>query len=536
MARLRTLLALLLALLALPALAPAGCGSGKPPPSVVLVTLDTTRRDRLGAYGDPAARTPFFDALARSGALCRDAVVDASTTLPSHAGMLTGAVARRHGVRRNGREALGEEWETLAERLAARGFDTAAVVSSSVLSREHGLARGFARYDDRLPAEYAVYDPKWRYRALRLNGNQRRAGDTERAAAAAIDEARAPAFLWVHFIDAHQPADPPPPWRDVPGLAAYDAEVALVDRAMGRVLRRAAERLGPVVTAVLADHGEELGERGYTGHALFLHEAILRIPFAVAGPGVPRALVPGIVRQCDVAPVLARLAGAPGAFPDGRDFLAAPPAGAPALAFAETLEPIDTFGGAPSRAARTGELKLIDTPHGEFYDLRADPGETRNLWDERPRERERLAAAMEDSLAALPAPAAPAELPLDEQRLASLRALGYAAGPAPDDAAAGSDEGGGIDAKELIDVVECVRRVDDGMFDGVAERLARFRARHPRPPGPEWHPLFSRAHFCAGALRFVDGDREGARAELDRALELDPDYADAMTLRRKLGD
>lgn len=531
MARARTALALLLAL---PALAPAGCGRGEPPPSVVLVTLDTTRRDRLGAYGDPAARTPFFDALARSGALCRDAVVDASTTLPSHAGMLTGAVARRHGVRRNGREALGGEWETLPERLAARGFDTAAVVSSSVLSREHGLARGFARYDDRLPPEYAVYDPKWRYRALRLNGNQRRADDTERAAADAIDAMAAPAFLWVHFIDAHQPFDPPPPWRDLPGLSAYDAEVALVDRAMGRVLRRAADRFGPVVAAALADHGEELDERGYTGHALFLHEAIVRIPFAVGGPGVPRALVPGIVRQCDVAPVLARLAGAPGAFPDGRDFLAASPPPAPSLAFAETLEPVDTFGGAPSRAARTDAFKLIDTPDGELYDLRADPGETRNLWDERPRERERLGAAMEDFLASLPAPSAPVDLPLDKERLASLRALGYAAGPAADGAAA--EDGGGIDAKELIDVVECVRRVDDGMFDGVAERLARFRARHPEPPGPEWRPLFSRAHFCAGALRFVDGDREGARAELDRALELDPAYADARTLRRKLGE
>src|SRR6185295_5087280 len=138
------------------ALAAAPPPAKRTPPNLVLITLDTTRADHLGAWGDRDASTPHLDALAARGTRFSRCDTAAPITLPSHATLLTGLFPPRHGVRDNGTFVLTPQVETLAERLAARGYDTAAVVSAVVLARRQGLDQGFRIYDDDLGEGYAA--------------------------------------------------------------------------------------------------------------------------------------------------------------------------------------------------------------------------------------------------------------------------------------------------------------------------------------------------------------------------------------------
>ncbi|HMB55487.1 MAG TPA: sulfatase, partial [Thermoanaerobaculia bacterium] len=239
--------------------------------SVLLITLDTTRADRLGAYGSSSARTPTLDNLAAAGTLFENAYAVAPLTLPAHASMLTGAYPPEHGVRNNGIHALAEEWTTLPEILAADGVRTAAVVAATVLDRRYGLAQGFEHYDDELRAERTS------------------AAAVDRPAGAVTDAARRwldgvgsdeRFFLWVHYFDPHAPYAPPEGYRDLG--EPYDGEIAYMDAEIGRLLehRRLAgdERLTVIV---VGDHGESLGEHGELTHGMLVYDSTLRIPWIV---------------------------------------------------------------------------------------------------------------------------------------------------------------------------------------------------------------------------------------------------------------
>ena len=271
-----------------------------PPTSVLLVTLDTTRADHLGAYGDVAARTPNLDALARRGMRFARCDTAAPVTLVSHATILTGLYPPRHGVRDNGTFTLPSKVETVAERFAAAGRDTAAVVSSVVLARRHGLDQGFARYDDDLGAGYAA-------------GTE----VAERTADVATDRAlellstlRPGFLLWVHYYDAHEEYRPPD--RLVRGkgtTALYDGEIEFVDEQFGRLL---AALPANTAVVVVGDHGEMLGEHGEATHGLLLYSGVRRVPLIVAGPGaLSGETVDCLVRTADVAPTLLALMGLP---------------------------------------------------------------------------------------------------------------------------------------------------------------------------------------------------------------------------------
>jgi arylsulfatase A-like enzyme len=505
-----------------------GCGQDSRR-SVLLVTLDTSRRDHYGTYGNPDARTPWLDALARSGRLYRNAFVDASTTLPSHTTMLTGELGPRHGVRLNGVFALRESARTVTEMLSERGFATGAVMSSAALAKTFGLSQGFAVYDDDMPATYTHYDPALWIRARRLAGNQRRAREATAAAARVLQSFEPPAFVWVHYIDAHQPDDPEPPWGRVPGLSPYAAEIATVDREMGRMLRAARARLGELAIVVIADHGENRGEQRELGHELFLTEAILRVPFVVHGPGVEPRLVTGTVTNADVAPTMLDLAGVSGeSFPDGMSALAAEGAERPIVA--ETLAPTQRFGGAPVRVLRAGGWKYVWTPRPEVYDLTADPSEMRNLFGDDPARDARLFAELKSTLACIGETAEPAERArLGEKERQALEALGYVASSGGAERIEELAERG-LDPKDLVDVVCALESVEDGLMDWARPRMERFWREHSAPESQAWNELFSRAHFCQGAIDYTDGRREAALANAREAIRLDPDWEDARLL------
>src|SRR5882724_3272954 len=130
-----------------------GTKAPRPARHLVLVTIDTLRADRLGCYGSTTVATPHLDALAREGARAEDATVHVPLTRPSHVTLFTGRYPAEHGVRDNVSPALAEDVPLLAEALQRSGFATAAFVSSIVVSRQSGLARGFMTYSDRFQVE-----------------------------------------------------------------------------------------------------------------------------------------------------------------------------------------------------------------------------------------------------------------------------------------------------------------------------------------------------------------------------------------------
>ena len=179
----------------LPAVA-AGLLAAAPVPrgrtSLVLVTLDTTRSDRLGCYGARAARTPVIDALAARGTRYARAISASPLTLPAHTSLMTGLDPPEHGMRDNGFGSLPADVPTLADTLKAEGYATAAFVASRVLDRRFGLARGFDYYDDRMAAE----------RVGEYGYPERDAAQVTSAAAAWIAGASLrgrPFFVWVHY-------------------------------------------------------------------------------------------------------------------------------------------------------------------------------------------------------------------------------------------------------------------------------------------------------------------------------------------------
>ncbi len=289
-----------------------------PRPNVVLITLDTTRADHLGAYGWKHARTPNLDGLSRRGARFERCDTAAPITLPSHATILTGLFPPRHGVRDNGTFALPAAVETVTSRLRAAGYDTAAVVSAIVLARRYGLDQGFRLYDDDLGTGYAEA----------TETSERPAEATTRAALAAVSKLRPPFFLWVHYFDPHEEYRPPARLAEKMSgpNRLYDGEIAYVDEQIGALLAGL-----PVSTdiAVVGDHGEMLGERGELTHGLMLYAAARRVPLILAGPDVPAGrAVPCLVRTADVAPTLLSWARRAFAVGSRRHAARAPPRGA----------------------------------------------------------------------------------------------------------------------------------------------------------------------------------------------------------------
>lgn len=367
------------------------------PPSVLVVTLDTTRADHLGAYGRKPSITPHLDRLAAEGVRFARAVSPSPLTLPAHATMWTSLPPRLHGVRDNAPFVLGDEHETLAEALGARGHRTAAVVAAAVLDRATGIGQGFARYDDNV----RVGPREW------FDWRERGASQVADAAIEILTTLEPPFFLWVHFYDPHLPYVPPDAFRERAGGDAYAGEIAFMDDRLGAVWARARERAGAggLVVAALADHGESLGEHGEKDHGVFIYQATQHVPLIVAGPGVPRGVVVeetvGIV---DLAPTLLALAAAPPlARGQGRDLAVlwgSEKAGAggaagetsrekarvtvrgpvrePVRYEMESLHPAFAYGWSPLIGIVEGPHKLVSGPQTELFDLDRDPREREN--------------------------------------------------------------------------------------------------------------------------------------------------------------
>jgi arylsulfatase A-like enzyme/Tfp pilus assembly protein PilF len=456
------------------------------PPSLLLVTLDTLRADRVGGG---RGLTPALDALAARGVSFEEAVASVPLTLPSHSTILSGLEPTRHGVRDNGTYVFPEEPPTLATILQARGYATAAFVGAHVLDRRFGLARGFGHYDDRIER---------RDEGPSVLESERRGDAVADAAAGWIRAQTGRYFAWVHLYDPHAPYEPPEPYAGAYAGSPYDGEVAFADACVGRVLEAARAASGDaLLVAVLADHGEGLGDHGERTHGFFVYQSTLRVPFILAGPGLPRGeRRAGLARTADVLPtVLARLdLPAPSGI-DGADLLRA----RPREAYAESRYAAG-FGWAPLFSFRVGTLKYVEAPRPELYDLAEDPDEARDLARERPADAARLRAAL---AAFRRSEREGASAPIDAESAEKLRALGYVAGPAPaaGGAAAGTDPKDALPLWQLFEEASWARA--RGERDLAVARLRELVARDPR------NPAFLRG--LASALRLGGHAAEAAR-------------------------
>ena len=414
----------------------AGCGRTNHPPNLLLVTLDTTRADRLGAYGYGGAETPNLDRLAREGARFEQAIAVAPLTLPSHASLFTGHYPPRHGVRVNGDFRLPEGETTLAEALAAHGYRTAAVVAAFVLSADFGLAQGFAVYDEpHEPPSAGAGGNTVRFQEI----VERKATTVTDAGLALVEgQLEEPFFLWLHYYDPHAEYTPPEPYASRFAGRAYDGELAYVDAELGRVLEalRARGVLDHTLVAVTADHGESLDEHGETTHGLFVYDSTLRVPLVLRLPGVvPAGLVSRhLVSGVDLAPTLLELLGqAPLAAGDGLSFAGVARGGTESpreAVYAESELSRLAYGWAPLHALRDEHFKYVAAPQLELYDLAADPGETKNVAVDRLGDAGRFVQKLAALEASWPAERPPAALPLSAEAQRKLSALGYVGGTA----------------------------------------------------------------------------------------------------------
>jgi arylsulfatase A-like enzyme/Flp pilus assembly protein TadD len=424
--------------------------------SLVLITLDTTRADAIGAYGGGEA-TPALDDLAAHGTRWTRAVAPAPLTLPSHATLLTGLDPPTHGVRSNGGQALPAEIPTLAEVLAGRGFATAAFVGSRVLDARFGLDRGFDLYDDAMLAE----------RVGEYGYPERSADAVTDAALAWLDELPAGSrfFLWVHYYDPHAPYDPPEAFRGASVADNYRGEVAFVDSQVGSLLEGVRNRDARPLIAAVGDHGEALGDHGERSHGIFLYTSVIEVPMIVAGPGVPSGRAePGPVAIRRLPATLLGLLGVD----DGRALpgpvlsgLGEGPSPEPEPVYSEAMMPLTVYGWAPLTSVTEGRWRYIEAPRPELYDLIQDPQERTNLIEKHADEAARLAATLAEI--ASTGPMVTDHPVLDADTTAALTALGYLEGPT-------EGAGDGIDPKDGIGLL--------ASFEEAKRHMARSQFTH----------------------------------------------------------
>lgn len=430
-------------------------------PDILLVTIDTLRADRVGAYGDPLAQTPAMDGLAAEGALFRQAHAVTPLTLPSHASLLTGLYPVHHGLRDNAGFRLAPEVPTLAEALQGGGYQTAAFVSAFVLDSAWGLDQGFVVYRDPFHPEEVAASGAF--------------GEVELPAAEVVNAARAwwrqaegqgPRFAWVHLYDPHTPWRARPDWEGDP----YRGEVAYADGEVGKLLAE----VGPdTLVALTSDHGEGLWTEGEREHGVLLNPHITRVPFLLRPPGglsgaeapappetapvlasgeaawplqrpegadpdlvldpvpdAPRAarVVDTPVSGVDLAPTLADYAGVELPQVDGRSLRAAvdggPGASLPVLpVYAETWFPWFHLGWSSLHAVQDDQHRLEVGGRTEQIALQ-------------PAAREAAPApALEEALTRLKGALDPRPGEVDETTAAALQALGYLTESSPQPAA-----------------------------------------------------------------------------------------------------
>jgi len=402
---------------------PGGGGTRQGRLNVLLITVDTLRPDRLGCFGNARVKTSHIDSLARRGALFRRAFAHTPTTLSSHANILLGTTPNYHGVHDNQNFVVREEFLTLAEHLRTSGYARGAFVGAFPLDSRFGLTQGFDIYDDNYGTsgsqEFSYVERKAEVvvqKALEWLGGQSK-----------------PWFLWVHCFDPHQHYDPPEPFKTQYKDSPYDGEVAYVDDSLGKLLDYLDDHGLNEKTLIIftGDHGESLGQHGESTHGYFAYNSTLWIPLIIDCPGIRPANIDSFVSHIDIFPTVCEaLEIEKPAHLQGLSLL-------PVMKgkeipereiYFESLYPFTSRGWAPLRGFIKNNIKFMDSPIPELYDLHGDFDEAKNLADSWPLETYRTALAALMKKQAYGGPGT-AKQNADRQATQNLRSLGYLSSP-----------------------------------------------------------------------------------------------------------
>lgn len=496
----------------------SSCGGGREAPAtnVLIISLDTTREDKIGAYGmDEEISTPHIDRIAGEGVKFSSAYSSVPLTMPSHSTLMTGLSPLGHGVRNNGNYVLPDDVTTLAELLEREGYHTAAFIGAFVLDSQFGLSQGFELYDD-------TFGDSGADKSGYFGFEERDGAEITDLTCDWLRSAEQPFFLWVHYFDPHYPYEPPAPFDSL-YANPYLGEVAFTDSCVGRVVAEldATGLRERTLIIIVGDHGESLGEHGEMSHGIFLYDATMRVPLIMNLPGrLPSGItVDTPVSLADVVPTLADLLGfdCPGDV-QGRSVLPwiTGAGGESAPIYLETVYPHENYGWSGITGVLSGGWKYLDVTEPELYNIVEDPDETQNLYSEE----QVVVAEMEALLDSLSAALtldygyhAPSEL--DAGTREKLESLGYVWT---------AEQGGSqnIDPKRMIHVVN---QIDYGLLlftRGDLDEAARIFSHIL-----EMDPNNLTAHNLLGICFIKMGRESEALYHWRKVIELKPNSIDA---------
>jgi arylsulfatase A-like enzyme/Tfp pilus assembly protein PilF len=495
----------------------------RPHPNVILITMDTLRADHVGCYGSKDVATPTLDALARDGVVFDRAIAQVPLTWPSHAAILTGTYPFQNGVQDFTGHPLEPQFRSVAQSFKQAGYATGAVVSSFVLDRSWGLARGFDFYDDAFSASA--------FQQKDLGLVDRKAEQSVAHALKWLEKTqKRPFFLWLHLYDPHSPYDPPEPYRTQYKDRLYDGEITYADHELGRLVTwlKSHALYDNSLIVFVSDHGESLGDHGEREHGFFIYNATTQVPLIVKAPAA-RHVRPGRttspIETIAIAPTLLDASSVHDSIErqlQARSLLTTSSEEGQE-AYSETFYPFSSFGWSPLHSLETARYHYIDAPQPELYDVRADPAEKDNLLGQQPA----VAAVMKAKIGELLR-----RRPFEHQQdtgarlnpdaAERLRALGYVAYQSPVSAEALA--AGLPDPKSKLWEFNAILQAQDAFhandFSTGEDLLAKVR---------ESDPQMYLVPFMLGEAALHQQKWPEAAKEMTRCLELNPNFDQAMT-------
>jgi arylsulfatase A-like enzyme/Flp pilus assembly protein TadD len=500
-------------------------------PNVLVITLDTTRADRMGFLGSKRGLTPNLDILAKDSAVFTRDYSQAPLTPTSHASILTGTYPQYHQVL-TFPIPLGKDIPYLPTILKAHGYTTGAIVASLALSPTYGAPgfdRGFDSYDAKMG--WDGYTPATRYQTV-----ERRADDiVDRAILWLKNRPPGPFFLWVHFFDPHEPYDPPPPFKERYAKAPYDGEIAYMDSAIARLMAKLKKDglYDGMAIAVTADHGESLGAHGEDQHGIFLYDETIHVPLLIKLPHGQSAgkRVDSIVESVDIMPTLLQSAGieVPSQvqglsllelMKTGTEGNAAAAAWRDRGAFSEAEYAHLTFAWSDEKSLRTGKYLFVEAPRSELYDQQTDPLELHNLATATPAVADTLSTRVKDFVQKTTNTADTPKSLMDDAAAKKLAALGYMTARSEESLAASIEKG--ADPKDKIGIINTINRINTILQD--------FRCDKALPALQKAvveAPNISLLHFFLGGCYMENEAYDKAVPELREATKLDPGFTKA---------
>jgi choline-sulfatase len=520
-------------------------------PNLVLITLDSTRADRMGFLGAKGALTPNLDRLARDGIVFEHAYAQAPASLVSHAAILSGAYPQSTGMSAIG-GTLSASLPYLPELLKAQGYRTAAFVGSIDLDPLNGLAQGFDRGFQTYDAGFRPAIPGEAHPPV----TERRGDQVVARAIAWLDhnaqgqgqsQSQSQFFLWVHIADVHI-SDARAP------SSSYNSSIAAADAAVGKLTSALRQRklYGETAVVVVAAHGASLGAHGEDANGIFLYDETIHVPLLIKLPEsqspesqsvVPAntavayrgsARVATKVRLVDIAPTILEIAAipVPSQMP-GQSLLRIAKSGGGVgnnvgnnndqPVYSRSDLPQRGFGWSLLESWRAGKYLYIRAPKPELYDLAGDPGAAHNLAQTSKATLDTMAAQLEnfDRHFSGEAGKSSAELSSSEmQKLASLGYVGLQKSPGSAAAVAGTDP------KDKMPTANKVIEAALGLNQSKPSfAIANARAIAALEPIVSADPNLYLAQYTLGVALARKAQYAEAVKHLHKAIELQPDSA-----------